>query len=322
VTRPKSAYLYSDFNQQEEKDLNFYENQQVFNQVRSKTAYSISDKMNEAYLQSKEIKYVSLSNEDLMKVMPDKEMVTLKENSSLDLNSPVRVNSFNEYNQLTERSNNHSNFIRITPVTESLKAEQLFDCLHDEIILCECCKYLPNTPITSFVKQASIDEQDEIFRLTATNKVEQLEQTGKESNTVSSVVNDKKKNNLRLILLENYDRKFASKIGINDYIPIEIMNVNEHQERKELEFIPYEDIDRRYRKYFDYFVNAFFMNGYLFNQLILFILKQEYKASLYLILVIKPLLGRKDVYFAQIRPYLDQSRNMAVNQLSTIRLLN
>lgn len=63
--------------------------------------------------------------------------------------------------------------------------------------------------------------------------------------------------NLKYLLLSNYDKNFAARIGIRDFIPTQILSArgggeNESDESDDeddgpdLEFIPFEKIDSRY----------------------------------------------------------------------------
>lgn len=62
---------------------------------------------------------------------------------------------------------------------------------------------------------------------------------------------------LREILLTNYDKNLATKIGIKDFLPTQLMSsavrdneTNKSDEPvKELEFIPFEKIDQRYPRF-------------------------------------------------------------------------
>lgn len=60
------------------------------------------------------------------------------------------------------------------------------------------------------------------------------------------------KANLKEILLSNYDKTLATKIGIKDFLPVELMresggdNGNNNNEESNMEFIPFEQIDQRY----------------------------------------------------------------------------
>ena len=60
-------------------------------------------------------------------------------------------------------------------------------------------------------------------------------------------VPDEKRLGLREILISNYDPKFATKIGIKDFVPIQVM-ASHMEGDKDLDFIPFEDIDHSYPK--------------------------------------------------------------------------
>lgn len=132
---------------------------------------------------------------------------------------------------------------KIESEKEPSQTEIVFKCLHDEIILCECCRYT-NTPSTSFV-QAKRD----IFHLTSASTDDQARPNNFIHRTKLSNISESKQSQqhvgLREILISNYDPKFASKIGIKDFIPIQVMT---SQIKQDLEFIPFEQIDQSYAK--------------------------------------------------------------------------
>jgi hypothetical protein len=110
---------------------------------------------------------------------------------------------------------------------------EMLKCLHNEIIKCECCI---NT------------EKSEIFHLTATNEENPIKMYLNDERTTNTAVEPEPKTDLREILLNNYDPKFAAKIGIKDFLPIEVMNNHLDEDSKPLEFIPFENIDQSYPK--------------------------------------------------------------------------
>lgn len=60
--------------------------------------------------------------------------------------------------------------------------------------------------------------------------------------------------NLKYLLLSNYDKNFAARIGIRDFIPTQILSArgendsdeSDDNDGQDLEFIPFEKIDSRY----------------------------------------------------------------------------
>ena len=74
-----------------------------------------------------------------------------------------------------------------------------------------------------------------------------LDSDGGGAGGILAPVSDEKRLGLREILISNYDPKFATKIGIKDFVPIQVMT--SHMEGdKDLDFIPFEDIDHSYPK--------------------------------------------------------------------------
>lgn len=132
------------------------------------------------------------------------------------------------------------------------------DCSQDEIILCECCKYTPLTPTPTLLKQPN-NSRNEIFHLTETDSqlTAQQQQKPHQSNwnRNETIVSENEpssmtfetKLDLKEILLTNYDPKFARKIGIKDFLPIQLMS-SSNASKAELEFIPFEKIDQKYPK--------------------------------------------------------------------------
>ena len=180
-------------------------------------------------------------------------------NNTEDITSVVTelVNEIN-YNQeevLVKKSFTDLNEMEIKEI-------EMYKCLHDEISICDCCKTNnhktknvnnkehPTTPITP---------DNDIFHLTAHDDLE-YEDDGYD-NDPSELLRKQRsidfereekelihKHDLRDILLANYDRRFAAKIGITDFIPIEIISGQGGNSSRPLEFIPFESIDRSYPK--------------------------------------------------------------------------
>lgn len=67
------------------------------------------------------------------------------------------------------------------------------------------------------------------------------------SDGVLAPITDEKRLGLREILISNFDPKFATRIGIKDFVPIQVMTSHMDGE-KDLDFIPFEDIDHSYPK--------------------------------------------------------------------------
>lgn len=154
---------------------------------------------------------------------------------------------------------------------ESYKTEKVVNCVHDEIILCECCKDVrttrpsipavyPMTPMVSFVNSEMQRHQptpvapgggsnENIFHLTSAGVPDVITN----DNLFYKIVDDKGENkqdqvaavepNLRDILISNYDPRLATEIGVGNFVPIEVMSRN-----RNLEFIPFEVIDQSYPK--------------------------------------------------------------------------
>jgi hypothetical protein len=152
------------------------------------------------------------------------------------------------------------------------------NCLHTESYQCECCKQTPVTPAVSFLNQpanAGTIKKD-IFHLTSANAdaiasedsqmtlnkiinppqnttlLEVQESDGAAvgglvSDCVVAPITDEKRLGLREILISNFDPKFATRIGIKDFVPIQVMTSHMDGE-KDLDFIPFEDIDHSYPK--------------------------------------------------------------------------
>ena len=150
-------------------------------------------------------------------------------------------------------------------------------CLHTDNYQCECCKY-PPSPMVSFTNNNqtnNINNKRDIFHLTSahtdilptfttTNTVIEDSQTtlNKLTNPQNTTLTtnqeaegeledplliEEKRLGLREILISNYDPKFATKIGIRDFLPIQVMTSHLEGE-KDLDFIPFEDIDHSYPK--------------------------------------------------------------------------
>ena len=126
-------------------------------------------------------------------------------------------------------------------VKEGEQIEEL-QCLRDEIILCECCNH-PITPSSTFVQT----NKPAIFHLTATDEEIALYEARKLAQESESLVEDEKPD-LKEILLRNYDPRFAARIGINDFVPVEVISESLDGTEKKLDFIPFETIDQSYPK--------------------------------------------------------------------------
>ena len=131
-----------------------------------------------------------------------------------------------------------------------IKQIEMYQCLADDAIMCECLMHNntqnehPTTPMTP---------QNDIFHLTAGEDTDEngvsvlikkrrsIDFTQEEAELIPQA-------SLREILLNNYNPRFAKKIGIVDFVPIEVMNGQTDPNAKPLEFIPFENIDRKYPK--------------------------------------------------------------------------
>jgi len=130
----------------------------------------------------------------------------------------------------------------------------MLNCLHNEIIMCECCINNPRATPSSNIKS------HDIFHLTSTNEDQTIMKQRfnninnndvdytSDERTTNTAVESEQKTDLREILLNNYDPRFAAKIGIRDFLPIEVMNNHLDEDSKPLEFIPFESIDQSYPK--------------------------------------------------------------------------
>ena len=133
-------------------------------------------------------------------------------------------------------------------------------CRHEEEILCECHSY--NKPSIEKIEdtlknliQADKPTEpatDDIFHLTTTNeetaqkkqervkiaeeRVEVLPQANQETQLVPSM------RDLKKILLDNYDARYANRIGVRDFEPTSVKSIGS------LEFIPFEQIEDNYPK--------------------------------------------------------------------------
>lgn len=123
----------------------------------------------------------------------------------------------------------------------AMKDIDILKCLHNEIVTCECCINKSGTP-------SSHPRSADIFHLTSTNEDNPLKSFINDERTTNTAVEAEQKPDLREILLNNYDPKFAAKIGIRDFLPIEVMNNHLDEDSKPLEFIPFENIDHSYPK--------------------------------------------------------------------------
>ena len=156
---------------------------------------------------------------------------------------------------------------------ESYKTEKVVNCMHDEIILCECCRHpkSPATPVVSMVQFEVSSRQPlgDIFHLTNANEADEDQKNkfyfkilneksdvtfDKETTQTVDDDNDEKtceeqyqeQPGLRELLISNYDARLADRIGVSDFLPIEVISRN--NDGKNLKFIPFEAIDNNYTK--------------------------------------------------------------------------
>jgi arginine deiminase len=102
--------------------------------------------------------------------------------------------------------------------------------------------------------QSKID----IFHLTETNdqqksadNQQETDQNYIESQKTTDLIEQPDHNqsmNLRNILITNYDPKFASKIGVKEFVPIQIICKSIEGNDDTIEFIPFEKIESSYPK--------------------------------------------------------------------------
>lgn len=156
-------------------------------------------------------------------------------------NKSVDVLSDNVSDYVPGRETNESN-------DQEIKQIEMYQCLADDAIMCECFinnnthNEHPTTPMTP---------QNDIFHLTAGDEDENVIHHVKKHRSIDFTQEEAElipQSSLRDILLNNYDPKFAKKIGITDFVPVEVMNGQNDPNAKPLEFIPFENIDRNYPK--------------------------------------------------------------------------
>lgn len=149
------------------------------------------------------------------------------------------------HNQETNQTKQSESTTDNATETATVRTEKDLECLHKEINECECCNY-PRAPSPSFVQQ-----RNDIFHLTYVNdenKNEYLHRKNLNSLATETVSDQDQTVGLREILLSNYDPQFASRIGINNFVPLQIMTPQNNGQLKNLEFIPFENIDSSYQK--------------------------------------------------------------------------
>ena len=137
---------------------------------------------------------------------------------------------------------------------KEIKQIEMYNCLNDGAVMCECFENAKNEPMHPTTPLSPLrNQKSDIFHLT---EGEDRDDHSHSSNVINSnkIVSQSdneikiEKHDLREILLSNYDPKFAAKIGIGDFIPIEIMNGHLDEHAPPLEFIPFENIDKNYPK--------------------------------------------------------------------------
>lgn len=189
----------------------------------------------------REVKYVTFVAK-LKEISADESVTQNKEKSDV---SEEKIKS--KTTSSVEQDNEQS----ISAVTDNftenstIKTEKVLECLHKEINECECCKY-PRAPSPSFVNQGN-----DIFHLTYVNddkNTENLDRKNFNSITTETVSDQVQPAGLREILLSNYDPKYAARIGVNEFVPVQIMTPQNDGQLKNLEFIPFETIDSSYPK--------------------------------------------------------------------------
>ena len=100
----------------------------------------------------------------------------------------------------------------------------------------------------------------DIFHLTETNdqpnsadNQQETDQNYIESQKTTDLIEQEQPDsnqsmNLRNILITNYDPKFASKIGVKEFVPIQILCKSIEGNDDTIEFIPFEKIENSYPK--------------------------------------------------------------------------
>ncbi len=202
----------------------------------------------------------NLDNEDLNNENQEKN--TQKPQTATPSNSIVMVaKKSSECDEMQQQQNTVEYTQRNSMVDKSfgdsndtdMKQIEMYRCLHNEIAECDCCKNNhPTTPITP--------NENDIFHLTGGGEeadeegVSEFQRRRQKIEKQRSIDFEREEeellpqHDLREILLANYDKKFAAKIGIPNFIPIEIISGQASSDGKPLEFIPFEDIDRSYPK--------------------------------------------------------------------------
>ncbi|CAF0712380.1 unnamed protein product [Brachionus calyciflorus] len=252
ISRPKSSISIAQIEVGEPKEQKFenektdedlsekLKRQRSFTKLKSQTRESTS-----SFSEGKEVKFVSFiakirENADQKAEINDqKETLTEKSEEKTPSNLTVSE-TINEKSTEKITDNVTDNFTENgtykTSQTEKLR------CLHNEINECECCK-VPRTPSPSFVHHPKND----IFHLTYANDdlKNPVEMRKNLVSLATETSNEPEQNiSLREILLTNYDPQYAAKIGINNFLPIEVMTAQNNG--KDLEFIPFENIDSSY----------------------------------------------------------------------------
>jgi hypothetical protein len=155
-------------------------------------------------------------------------------------------------------------------------------CSLNDNIGCECISLPPPITTESINDIKDIKSSNDIFHLTKMVVKEDEDLNLISNSTVSMRINDtngndkveplwrlntfqddlhnvnenlkqkQNKPNLADILLDNYDPKFASKLGINLFVPMQVLNnLESNGPESNLQFIPFENIEQNYPKYYN-----------------------------------------------------------------------
>ncbi|RNA14250.1 Structure-specific endonuclease subunit SLX4 [Brachionus plicatilis] len=238
ITDSKEKKIFQAENDQNEEELSEkLKRQRSFSRQKNQPKESTS-----SCSEGREVKYVTFvakinekssdgsSTENAEKI----ENLKDKSNSQLATTEPIIQQDTKQSESVTDN----------TTETATIGTEKALECLHREIDECECCKY-PRAPSPSFVNQ-----KHDIFHLTYVNNEKNEFSHRKNLNSLATetVSDQDQTSGLREILLSNYDPKFAAKIGISEFVPVQIMTPQNNGQLRNLEFIPFENIDSSYPK--------------------------------------------------------------------------
>jgi hypothetical protein len=192
----------------------------------------------------------SLSNKEFVRIHDSAKFGSRNRptlNKSLQLNSKIEKEEENKKEEEPRKLEIEKSYLSI----ESFKTEKVMACFHDEVILCECCR-LPSTPLVPVQQYHQQNANDEdIFHLTSTGDDTNLEKyinfNYQQKNEQEAEEAEAPKPKLKDLLISNYDPKLAARIGVSDFVPLELLTSHKTRQR-DLDFIPFENIDQNYPK--------------------------------------------------------------------------